>query len=96
MGEERDFPLKQGAVCGCCMGPVDGFGCVAQCEESQTYRIDLFAGAREAPDAERLKTIAAHCEQVIRSTRPEFVSEAIFHIYEIARRTNTSKETSGE
>jgi len=76
-----DFPVKDGATCGGCGGPVNAFGCVAHCAESREWEVRPKVGGTAE---EKLAHIARIAEIELRSTRPEFVAPAVIAIYEIA------------
>lgn len=79
---QSSFPVRTGATCGGCDGPVDGFGCIAKCEESERYRINTeFVGTAE----ERLAAIGQIAEQHIRAWRPEYATPEMFSIYELVK-----------
>lgn len=82
----RDLPLKEGASCGACGGPVDALGCVVKCAESEKYRLGPFWGDPNGSDSveHRLQAIKGIAELELRGVRPEFISPALIRIYEIA------------
>lgn len=77
------LPVKRGAVCGACRGPVNALGCAERCAESERHRIDLFGHV--TTDAERLAAIAAICEREMHDLRPEFVSDTVVMAYRLAK-----------
>lgn len=77
------FPVKERSTCGCCGGPVNGFGCVRRCAESEEHRIDLYDLDNATPEL-RLQWITQLAGQQVHRIRPEYVPHELFSIYEIA------------
>jgi hypothetical protein len=79
------WPLRQGANCACCGGPVDAFGCTNRCEETEQVHRDLAPLSSSFVSAEeRLETIKAIADRVIRANRPEFLDPEWTSVYELA------------
>lgn len=80
------FPVKDGARCGYCNGPVNIFGCVNRCAGS---RENLVQWPRRDESAEdRLATIHVIAEGILSSRRPEFVDREWAMVYELAKGTS--------
>ena len=79
------WPLRQGASCGCCGGPIDVFGCTNRCEKTEQIRRDLSPlSSRSISAEERLESIKTIAERLMRTNRPEFLDPEWTSVYELA------------